>query len=206
MEALSINHQISSDVESEIEYLIKKKYPGRNKKYYSLLQITRRNLIQTSFVLILTTDKIIKECRTARPTWYSYFKNTEDFYQNVFSVLSEIMLKHALAHLRKNAVEHNWISVTRSIKMFVFLANTRDTAAYFESLKTPWDACYTKTVNGYADILSPILKLSPGRGRLFIRNIANELIIHPEKYYSNLDLFDRFVQQEHFFFLSEQNN
>jgi hypothetical protein len=39
-----------------------------------------------------------------------------------------------------------------------------------------------------------------------MRNIANELIIHPEKYNSNLDLFNRFVQEEHQFFLSEQNN
>jgi hypothetical protein len=204
MEALKINHDIS--IEYEITELIKKKYPGRNKKYYSLLLLVRQNLIKTPFELSLTTDKIIQECQTARPTWYSYFKNTEDFYQNVFSVLSESMLEHALIHLRNNAFDYNWTSVARSLKMLVFLSNTKDIASYFESIRSSWYDCYNKTVESYAGILGPILKLSAGRGLLFMRNIANELIIHPEKYYTNLDLFNRFVQEEHQFFLSEQNS
>ena len=206
MQAIRINDQFSQKIENEIEDLIRNKYPGRNEKYYSILLITRQNLIRTSFVLSLTTDKIVKECNAARPTWYSYFKNTEHFYKNVFAVLSEVMIEHALTYLRNNTHDHNWTSVHRSLKIFVFLANTKNLASYFESIKKEWDSCYHKTVIGYAEILSPILKLSPGRGQLFVRNLANELILHSEKYYTNFELFDRFALQEHHFFLAEQNN
>ena len=191
---------------ANIEILLRDRLPNRNEKYYQILLNSRDYLLQTSFRLNLTSDAIIKQCETARPTWYLYFRGVNQYYKETISVMGQTMIDYALGYLPKEVTYQNWASVARSLKMLVYLSNSKTLCGYFPELGELWQDQYQQTVEGYANILSPILKLSPARTHLFVKTIANEIIVHKEKYFADLDLFDQFVNREYALFLSEQNN
>ena len=167
---------------------------------------SRAYLLETSFKLNLTTESIIKQCHTARPTWYLYFPSVKHYYNEVVCVLGNLMIDYSLDYLERNANYQNWTDEARSLKMMVFLSNAKSLTGYFPELQLCWSELYTKLINGYARILGPILKLSPDRTHLFMRNIANEIIVHKELFFADMDMFERFVNREYALFLAEQNN
>jgi hypothetical protein len=198
------NLEVSNQVQN-VEQLLRENYPGRNEKYYNILLLSKEKFTDESYRLELTAEAIITSCNTARPTWYSYFRNVEQYYQDVLFALSETMTSHAFLYLQETATDQNWISILKRLKMFVFLSNTKIITSYFPSLRSLWSNTYEKLIRGYAEILGPILNLSPGRVHLFIKNIANEMIIHSEKYSSNPFLYEQFIRAEYALFMAEQN-
>lgn len=200
-----IVQDIYYDYSCDVEQLLRKKYRLRNEKYYFIILKAREQLISTSFKLNLTANAIIKDSGSARPTWYTYFKSVEDYYKEVLEILGSVMLENAFVHLRSNATYKDWIRVTRSLGMMIFLSNTKNLTAFFPDLRDKWCELYDGVIEGYADILSPILKLSPNRAKLFIKIIVNEMVIRPDKY-ADQALFERFADRKYILFLTEQNS
>jgi len=204
------NQQIVPEItvyhQHDLEQMLRSNYPNRNEKYYYILLKAREHLIKTSSKLSLTAEAIIKDSESARPTWYTYFKSVEGYYKEVLEILGNVMMEYAFAYLRANATYKDWILVSHSLKMMVFLSNTRNLVGFYPALKKQWYHIYDNVIEEYASILSPILKLSPRRAQLFMKNIANEMILHPDIYHTDLDLFERFVNREYILFLAEQNS
>ena len=203
---LTTKYDFNFGHKSYIDGILHEKYPHRNEKYYKILLKALDKLIQSSFKLSVTAHTIIEESDSARPTWYGYFRNVEDYYMEVFQHLSVAMLENTISQLKDKANFRNWVSLIRELRMELFLSNTKILVGYYPALNPKWEDLYEKTVDGYTSILAPILQLSEGRARLLIRNIVNEMVILPKKYYSNPHLFDRFVTREYILFLAEQNS
>ena len=196
---LSDNHLL------DVEQMLHFRYPNRNAKYYSILLRSREKLIQSDYTIKLTATSIIKECDSARPTWYTYFSSVDDYYKDIMQVMGKVMVENALAYLRANANYKDWIDIIFSLKVIVFLSNTKNLSGFYPKLRDDWHSMYNKLIDGYAAILSPILKLSPNRANLLIKSIVNEVILHPNKY-ADLNLYKRFAEREYRLFLAEQNS
>jgi hypothetical protein len=189
----------------DVEALLRSGNSNWNEKYYKIILRAREQLINSNYTVKLTAASIIKECDSARPTWYSYFRGVEDYYKDILQVLGKVMVENAYRYLRANADYKDWIPVIHSLKVIVFLSNTKNLTSFYPDLRDDWYIMYNKLIDGYADILSPILKLSPNRAKLLIRNIVNEMILHPVKY-TDLKLYTQFVEREYILFLAEQNS
>jgi hypothetical protein len=205
MNNLQILQRPGDDHLFDVESLLRSRHPNWNEKYYNIILRAREQLIQPNYKIKLIAASIIKESDSARPTWYSYFSGVDDYYKNIFQILGKVIIDNALTHLRARATYKDWIPVVHSLNLSVFLSNFRNLTGFYPELRDDWDSAYTKTIDGYADILSPILKLSPNRAKLFIRNILNEMILQPDKY-TNEDLRSRYIEREYILFLAEQNN
>ncbi len=206
MRALKTVTHIDHAYYHDVEQLFRNKYPHRNEKYYYIILKAREQLIEIPFKLNLTADSIIKKSESSKPTWYTYFKNVEQYYQEVLEILGSVMTEHTMRYLRVNTNYKNWVQVVCRLKMLVFLSNTKNLVACYPELIEIWNKIYEQVIEGYASILSSKLKLSPKRAELFIRNIASEMILHTDKYYADPDLFESFVSREYILFLAEQNS
>jgi hypothetical protein len=205
MNNLQIPQRPGGDHMLDVESLLRSRYPNWNEKYYEIILCAREQLIQPNYQVKLSAASVIKECNSARPTWYSYFKDVDTYYKDIFQVLGKVMIDNSLCYLRANATYKDWILVIHSLKVIVFLSNTKNLTGFYVGLRGDWYILYNKLIDGYAEILSPILKLSPNRAKLFIRNILNEMILQPNKY-TNVDFRSQYIEREYILFLSEQNS
>ena len=205
MNKLQLAPNLRDDHLFDLEELLRSRYPNRKEKYYQIILKARGPLIHPTFKVELTADAIIKICRCAKPTWYSYFRSANDFYADMLIVLGSVMQENAFMYLKANATYKEWIPIARSLNMMVFLSNTNTLVSFYPELRNEWGKLYESTITGYADILSPILKLSPNRAILFIKSIANELILRPDQYVDQ-DLTENFIERQYILFLTEQNS
>ena len=189
-----------------VEEILRERMPNRNEKYYYILLSSWHQLTSETAKTEITADAIIKSFSIARPTWYSYFKSVQHYYKDVIDIMGNVTMEYAMNYLRENAKYDNWSSFADNARMLIFLSNTKSLSAYFPDLHDLWLNFYKMMIEEYANILGPMLKLSPSRTRLLIKTIANEFIVHKEKYLRDRCQLDRFVNREYALFLSEQNN
>ena len=194
------------DIRLALEDQLRSNIPNRNEKYYHILLSAWDQLSSESCRTEITADAIIKSCAIARPTWYAYFKSVQEYYEDVIEVLGHVIVEYAIDHLQQNITYDNWTLFDRKMRLLVFLSNTKTLAAYFPGLHLQWLDIYQMTVEGYAGVMCPILKLSPARAQLLVKNIVNEMIIHKEKYFNDIHSLDKFIKREYVLFLTEQNS
>ncbi len=206
MEALSLFSREPNSSSIDFDTTLRSKFPNWNEKYYQVLLKAMEKLTQPDSKVSLTANELIRESHSSRPTWYSYFNSVEHYYRNVISTLGDVMLDHSRWELQNKVSNNNWSILFRDQKINIFLTNTRPLADYFPGLKPLWLKFYNQVLDIYVAALTSLLNLSEARTRLLVGNLINELILHPDKYYTNADVFQRYSKRLYFLFLNEQNS
>lgn len=190
----------------DFENALRYKYPNRNEKYYDILLVALKKLTQPNAKVSITANALIAESNTSRPTWYSYFNSVEQYYSNVIRILGDIILDHSRSEFQLKASSHNWSSVLWNQRIVIFLSNTRSLADYFPGLKPLWMEIYTNALNIHVDVLASLTELSKRRARLLLSSLINESILHPEKYFTHMDIFQKYANRLYILFFNEQNS
>ncbi len=187
------------------EMLLRDTFPGRNEKYYQILMLAGQRLCSTNFRVNTTADAVIKECQSARPTWYSYFKNIEDYYEDVICAWGDLIVAHSSDLQNSMNDLPSFIDLKRHLRSEMVLANMKMIVGFFPALKNHWLDAYDHYLENQSEVVASITGLSTKRADLFCRNIVNELVLQPEKYFEEADHLEKLVMRQYMLLLAEQN-
>ena len=190
---------------STLEQILKKEFPDRNDCYYKLLVNSIEELSQIQFLLNDDDQKKGSSKSDDEEPWRCSFNEITSYYQEMLRVWPIIKLISIEEEL-KNAHGFNAsLKVYRKSHFGGFLANAKMLTSIYQELLTTWDQCYVQWIIGNTKLLYPFIGLSKKVTKKGVRQVVNEVILHPEKYHQNKKEFKKLVKRQYQLMLTEQN-
>ena len=172
-----------------MEDLIRVLKPNANKKYYVFVSSYLEKMMLDSDVEIdFSVENLIKDTVISRPTFYAYFDSLEDFYRELINIFFGVIP----GYMAKKSIElktDDLLEVAFNMKIGVAINNIRKTTAIFSSLNPFWKKYYQHAVNQFSEWYIREYKTEPEIAKQQARFVLNELILHPQLYYSDLEIY-----------------
>jgi len=172
-----------------MEELIKNLRPNRNNKYYELL-ITFINIVNhdTDARMRLTVGEIIHLVDISRPTFYSFYKNAEEFYVDLMEILS-ILWPDYMTKRSQEMEETDFIEMAFSLKFGVLMSNMKKISSRYPKIMKPWNDMYDHSVINVSKWYAWRQTIDKENAVRNARFVLNELILHDDIYYSDFEAY-----------------
>lgn len=180
-----------------MEEIIQEYKPNANRKYYLFMSSYIHEMMNNSNAeLSLSVDKLIKDSPISKPTFYSYFHNTEDFYRELLELIAYSLPKY-MAIKSRELDPANFLEFAFRMKLGVLISNIRKASYLFSSLSDYWKSYYKNAERELSGWYERDSNCTNGEAIKKARLVLNELVLHNELYYSDLELYKRLmIQQE----------
>ena len=188
------------------EQILKKQFPDRKDCYYDIVVNGIEELSQIQILSDEKEDQINGSSKSdEEEPWSCAFNQINEYYKEILRVWPIIKLIKIEAALKNANGFDASLKVYQKSQFGVFLANTKMRTSIYQELQTDWDQCYTQWIIGTTKLLHPFTALSKKRTKKGIRQIVDEVILHPAKYYEHKKEFKKLVKRQYQLMLTEQN-
>lgn len=168
---------------------IKKIRASRNIKYYDLV-VSFFDVINDveDKRIRFSVDEILEHANISRPTFYSYYRGVEEFYVDLMDIIATVWPEY-LQTVSKRSSTEDLLSIAFQAKLGVTLGNMKKVAGTFPKVLKPWKTYFDKAVLEMGSFYVRMLKIPQEEGEKLSRMILNELILHPEIYYTDFEKY-----------------
>jgi hypothetical protein len=179
-----------------MEELIRNLRPNRNEKYYELL-ITFINIINHDIdaKMRLSVEDILGFVKISRPTFYSYYKNAEDFYVDLVVILG-ILWPDYMTKKNEEMEESDYMKMAFSLKMGVLMSNFKKISAKYPKIMEPWNRFFDHTVINLSQWYVGRFNMDKTKAVQTARFVINELCLHDDIYYRDIEAYKNLLFQQ----------
>ena len=172
-----------------MQEVIEKIRINRNKKYYDMM-VTFFDVINDDEDnhIRLSVDEIIKHVNISRPTFYSYYEGVEEFYIDLMDIIARVWPEYMQKVSQKYATK-DFLRIAFEARLGVTLSNMKKVAGKFPRVLESWNSYFDSAVHEMGTFYSRKLEISIDEGKKLSRMVLNELILHPELYYSDFNKY-----------------
>ena len=172
-----------------MEELIRTLRPNRNQKYYELL-VTFIFTINTDVnsKMRLTVGEIIELVNISRPTFYTFYKNAEEFYVDLMEILS-IIWPDYMTKKSQEMQEKDFFKMAFDLKFGVLMSNMKKRSSKYPAIMESWNKLFMYSVEKVSQWYMYRLKMDEKNALLTSRLILNELVLHSDIYYEDLEVY-----------------
>ena len=172
-----------------MEDLIKEYKPNANKKYYLLMGNYIDRLINDfDAIFRINVNEIVKGIPITRPTFYSYFKDTGDFYKELVSIYF-LILPSYLAKLSKELDSEDYLQIIFKLRVGIALHNLHKISGNFSFLNPMLKEYYRKSNNEISKWYNREFDMDSETAKEKARIVVNELILNGDLYYRNFGTY-----------------
>ena len=190
---------------STLERILRTEFPDRKDCYYKLLVNSIEALSQIQILLDDDDQKKGSSKSDDEEPWRCSFNEITFYYQEMLRVWPIIKLISIEAKLKNVHGFEASLKIYRKSQFGAFLANAKMLTSIHLEIQTDWDQCYAQWIIGNTKLLQPYSGLSKKVTKKGVRQIVNEVILHPEKYHEHKKEFKKLVKRQYQLILTERN-
>ena len=174
-------------------HYIRLAYGGQDDVFYKILHETIELL---SSLNTSTENKIIlgRNNPFYIDDYKKAFEHIEDLYNKVLSIWPVSRFLEIKDLLSRSSAYDEFIEVYRTSRFGIFLANTKSLTHLYESLQPSWNKCFDHWTEENAQLLKPYTGSSTFKTKLAIRQVINEVILHPNLYHEDFTAFKYLIK------------